>query len=147
MKILIEESTGRCIGYGAQDNWPHQAPDWIDFGNYNRWVCSNLNDIANRSNWTEEDQPVASDSFEEVLADRGFGQQILNEYLAQNRALNLTTTQSITQLSKFGTSKQLLEAGAIKAVSEIISTIPVDEIFTQVRKDYFIAKLQQYLNS
>lgn len=81
----------------------------------------------------------------QVIADRNFGQQILNDYLVQNKLIQLSTNQSLQQLQKFGAAKQLLEAGAISSVLAVISGIAVDEIFTQERKDFFIDKITDYL--
>lgn len=83
----------------------------------------------------------------QVKKDRAFGQELLNDYLAQNKSLELTTQQSLSQLSKFSTVKALLEVGAITASAQMISAIVVDEVFTQERKDYFISRINSYLSN
>jgi len=87
----------------------------------------------------------SNDSAFTVMRDRQFGQLILNEYLAQNRALALSLSDNIAQLTKFGSAKQLLETGAITSVLAIVQGIATDAIFTQERKNYFINKINDYL--
>ena len=86
-----------------------------------------------------------SDPLLEVIADRQFGQQLLNEFLAENKTMNLTTNQSLGLLAKLGTVKALLEAGALTAAKEVLNSVETDAIFTAERKANFLAKLTDYL--
>ena len=86
-----------------------------------------------------------ADPLLEVIADRQFGQQLLNQFLAENKTMNLTTNQSLGLLAKLGTVKALLEAGALTAAKEVLNSVETDAIFTAERKANFLAKLTDYL--
>ena len=81
-----------------------------------------------------------------VLRDIDLGKSIVFEYLVGNKNLDTKVADSIAQAQKFGGVKLLLESGAIEASMAVLSTIEPDLVFTQDRKDYFINKLQTYLD-
>ncbi len=71
------------------------------------------------------------------------GAAVIEMYLLDNRAIDLTTEQSLQQLQKFSAIKALFEVGAIDAAIELIQVTSVDSIFTQERKDKYLSTLTQ----
>lgn len=76
-----------------------------------------------------------------VIADRKTGNNLINEYLKDNKQITLTTEQSLQQLQKFSAVKGLLEMGALTAAKELLIVASVDQIFTQERKDKYLSML------
>lgn len=76
-----------------------------------------------------------------VLQDMNICKNTLLTYLTDNRKENLTTQQSLGQLQKFSTIKALLEVGARPAAKELLAVVVVDDVFTQERKDKYLAML------
>lgn len=73
------------------------------------------------------------------------GNEVMEEYLADNAAINLTFEQSVQQLEKFQVVKQFLEVGNIEDSINIISATPTDDIFTEQRKQKYLTLLGEDL--
>ena len=69
------------------------------------------------------------------------GKNVLLEYLADNKELSITNEQSIMQLQKFASVKQLLEVGDLQSAAYLISVTETDEVFTQIRKEKYLSML------
>ncbi len=69
------------------------------------------------------------------------GKEVMDQYLDDNEGLELTTEQSLAQLQKFMAIKALLEVGTLSKAQVLLIATPVDEIFTQARKDKYLAAL------
>lgn len=82
-----------------------------------------------------------------VIMDRHFGQEILNEFLALNKALPLTPEQDLAQLEMFAPIKAMLEVGGIRTAKVLLEEALTDEFFTQQVKDHFLSKMTNYLAS
>ena len=83
---------------------------------------------------------------QKVIKDRTFGNKIINEYLSENKALDLNAVDSIAQLQKFMSLKALLEVGAIGAALAALNQVETDAIFTDQRKTYYLNTLGNYIN-
>lgn len=91
------------------------------------------------------DEEYKKDTSLAVEIDSQFGKDLLNEYLVENKALKLTTQQSLTQLQKFQGVKALLEVGALSSARDLLSTVVSDEVFTEERKLYYLNKLNSFI--
>lgn len=80
-----------------------------------------------------------------IIRDMDFGKNLVLDYLAENKQMNLSTADSVGQLQKLSAIKMLLESGAIGAAFELLQGVPVDGIFTQGRKEKFLSDLKKYL--
>jgi hypothetical protein len=79
--------------------------------------------------------------------DIDFGHQIINEFLLDNRLHGYISIQdSINLLNKFSDIEKLSRLGAIKDVEILMQNVIVDDIFTQARKDKYLAMITEYLN-
>jgi hypothetical protein len=79
--------------------------------------------------------------------DIDFGHQIINEFLLDNRLHGYISIQdSINLLNKFSDIEKLSRLGAIKDVKILMQNVIVDDIFTQARKDKYLAMITEYLN-
>lgn len=78
--------------------------------------------------------------YKQMVQDRiDLGKKIMLEYLADNAEINLTYEQSILQLQKFQVVKAFLEVGNLEDSKVMIENIAPDEVFTQERKDKYLA--------
>jgi hypothetical protein len=89
----------------------------------------------------EEQRILAEQEAAEVQAKRDerlqkqrLGAVVMEEYLFDNSELTLTSAQTLQQLKKFASIKQLLELGSIRVAKELIAVSEVDDVFTQERK-------------
>lgn len=128
MNIQIDFTTGRCIGLGDQPQWGYKVPSGLDFTyeNYNRWVCSDLNDIDNPSNWTQSPAPI--DLTDLVKRRIAKGEEIKIRYLAENAGMVLTQEENQKQLVDLEQLIKVLNIGDLKtALSLIQNVIPENE--------------------
>lgn len=80
--------------------------------------------------------------------DIDFGNQLINQFLLDNREMGYISIQdSIILLNKFNDIEKLSRLGAIKDVKILMQNVIVDNIFTQERKDKYIQMISDYLNS
>jgi hypothetical protein len=82
-----------------------------------------------------------------VSDDQDFGKLVTKTFLAQNRSLSLSPGVNVELLRKFDEIERLLNLGDLKTSRYLVSVLPVDEIFSQGRKDRFLGLLDQYLNA
>ena len=87
----------------------------------------------------QPEQP--KDELQIVKENIAKGEAMILDYLADNRRLRLTNEQSIQQLQKFQVIKALLQVGDLSSAKALLSVTEVDEIFTQERKDKYLAML------
>jgi hypothetical protein len=99
-----------------------------------------------------EQMPDKTDA--EKLAERqSFGTNLLNQYLLDNDAIAaargepLTVTESNQQAAKFQAVMGVLPLGSLRQALAIIQATPTDTIFTQERKDNYIAQLTNFIAS
>jgi hypothetical protein len=83
---------------------------------------------------------------DQVKQDIEFGRNVVIDYLAENKTMDLSTEASLIQLQKLQGIKMLLESGAVGAARDLLTATVVDEVFTEERKTSFINKLNAYLN-
>jgi hypothetical protein len=96
--------------------------------------------------------PVPQKSEAEKLAERqDFGKQLLNDYLMDNdaiakeRGFPFTVEETAQQAQKFQLVMGILPLGSLKQSLDVISVTATDTIFTQERKDKYIAALQNFI--
>ena len=135
MNILIDD-TGRCVGIGNQPQWLYKCPPWITFENYNRWVCSDLKDIANQSNWVQDDfAPVKLDLVDLVRRRIAKGEEIKIRYLAENAGMVLTQEENQKQLVDLEQLIKVLNIGDLKIVLLLIQNVIPENNFV-LTKEY-----------
>lgn len=103
----------------------------------------------NGTDWVDislEEFEVLMQSYGETVDQKAVVQQriekcksIMLEYLADNSLLNLTPEQNVQQLIKFQSIKAFLEVGNFKNSIALIEAASTDEVFTQERKDKYLA--------
>lgn len=146
MRIEINKE-GRCIALGVQANYSYAKPEIvnINFDNFNRWVCNDINDINNPEVWMLGDPPVP-DAFQLKKNDIEFGNSLLLEFLTGQKDIQLdsVTYRAVSEVFKY--AEAALRRGDIpQAKTELTNIAPTPPVWTQDTKDYFINKINQYL--
>ena len=83
---------------------------------------------------------------ERLTMDLEFGQDLVYIFVEDNRIMNITPAQSEAVLQKFRDILAFAQTGAITSINTYLPAIPVDEVFTQERKDKYIEMITNYLN-
>jgi hypothetical protein len=75
-----------------------------------------------------------------------FGKTLIEEFLIDNRELgNIPIQEQLKQLDLFKNVNTLLNVGALRASYDLITTIPTDQYFTQLRKDKYLNQISEFL--
>jgi hypothetical protein len=91
--------------------------------------------------------PYVPPTTEERLGlDMEFGNQLVTEFVYDNRVMEITPEQSEQVLVKFRDILAFAQTGAITSIQTYLPLIPTDEVFTQERKDKYIQMINDYLN-
>ena len=77
--------------------------------------------------------------------DLDFGSHLIYIFVEDNRIMDITPEQSEAVLIKFRDILAFAQTGAITSIQTYLPTIPVDEVFTQERKDKYIQMINDYL--
>lgn len=82
-----------------------------------------------------------------VIEKIEFGRILLLEFLQDNNDMTQAFTPQISlqMLNTFAPVKQLCECGDLKNAKYLVSQIEVNSIFTQARKDKYIAMINEFL--
>jgi hypothetical protein len=107
----------------------------------NLWVVPILEGYEQFFTTAELELANEQSELQPLLMDMAVCRKAMLTYLKDNRDLNLTSGQSIAQLQKFQTIKALLEVGARTLAKSMLAVAEVDEVFTQERKDKYLAML------
>lgn len=83
---------------------------------------------------------------ERLDKDLQFGQELVYVFVEDNRIMDITPTQSEAVLQKFRDILAFAQTGAITSINTYLPAIPVDEVFTQDRKDKYITMISDYLS-
>ena len=75
-----------------------------------------------------------------------FGSELVTEFVYDNRVMEITPEQSEQVLVKFRDILAFAQTGAITSIQNYLPLIPIDEVFTQERKDKYIQMINDYLN-
>ena len=95
-----------------------------------------------------EPVPPSPDPTIKLIADMKFGQELILQFLLDNRNdSNVKTSDSLILLQKFQAVKELLSLGDIKKCVPLINYMTVDSIFTQERKTKYIDMINAYLSN
>ena len=90
--------------------------------------------------------PVIPISTQERLQmDMAFGSELINTFVYDNRVMEITTEQSEAVLVKFRDILAFAQTGAITSIQTYLPLIPIDDVFTQERKDKYISMIANYL--
>ena len=90
--------------------------------------------------------PVEPISIEQKLSmDMSFGLELINAFVYDNRLMEITTEQSEAVLVKFRDILAFAQTGAIVSIKAYLPLIPIDEVFTQERKDKYIQMIDDYM--
>jgi hypothetical protein len=82
---------------------------------------------------------------ERLTMDLQFGQDLVYVFVEDNRIMNITPAQSEAVLVKFRDILAFAQTGAITSINTYLPAIPVDEVFTQERKDKYMQMITDYL--
>ena len=82
---------------------------------------------------------------ERLSMDMAFGQQLVYVFVEDNRIIGTTQEQNDAILVKFRDILAFAQTGAIESINVHLPNIPVDEVFTQERKDKYIQMVTDYL--
>jgi len=90
--------------------------------------------------------PYTSPTIQERLQmDMSFGQDLVFVFVEDNRIMGTTQEQNDAILVKFRDILAFAQTGAIESINTHLPNIPIDEVFTQERKDKYIAMVTDYL--
>jgi len=90
--------------------------------------------------------PYTPPSIQERLQmDMQFGQELVFVFVEDNRIMGTTQEQNDAILVKFRDILAFAQTGAIESINTHLPNIPVDEVFTQERKDKYMAMVTDYL--
>jgi hypothetical protein len=90
--------------------------------------------------------PYTPPSIQERLQmDMQFGQDLVFIFVEDNRIMGTTQEQNDAILVKFRDILAFAQTGAIESINTHLPNIPVDEVFTQERKDKYMAMVTDYL--
>ena len=92
--------------------------------------------------WRSFVAPTLNDRLE---MDINFCSGLIAEFLEDNRKANITTEQSDAILLKFKNILSFAQTGAIASIEVHLPLIPIDDIFTQTRKDKYINQITEYV--
>ena len=92
--------------------------------------------------WKAFQQP---DIYQRLQMDMDFCQNLISEFLEDNRNMNITPEQSDAVLMKFKDILSFAQTGAVASLNVHLPLIPIDEIFTQERKDKYINQISEYM--
>lgn len=82
---------------------------------------------------------------ERLTMDIQFGQNLVYVFVEDNRIMDITPAQSEAALVKFRDILAFAQTGAITSINTYLPAIPVDEVFTQERKDKYMQMITDYL--
>jgi hypothetical protein len=82
---------------------------------------------------------------ERLTMDLQFGQDLVYVFVEDNRIMDITPAQSEAVLVKFRDILAFAQTGAITSINTYLPAIPVDEVFTQERKDKYMQMITDYL--
>ena len=82
---------------------------------------------------------------ERLQMDMSFGQDLVFVFVEDNRIMSTTQEQNDAILVKFRDILAFAQTGAIESINTHLPNIPIDEVFTQERKDKYIAMVTSYL--
>jgi hypothetical protein len=78
-------------------------------------------------------------------SDLQFGQELIYVFVEDNRIMEITSEQSEQVLVKFRDILAFAQTGAVISIQAYLPLIPVDDVFTQERKDKYIQMISDYL--
>lgn len=84
--------------------------------------------------------------YDKLESDINFCNKLIETFLEDNRIAAITPTQSDQILLKFKDILSFAQTGAVPSLQVHLPTIPIDEVFTQARKDKYVAMLNDYVN-
>lgn len=82
---------------------------------------------------------------ERLPYDMEFCQSLINEFLTDNRSVKTTQEQRNALMTKFELILQFAQVGDIATINDTLPGIPIDEVFTQARKDKYMGMIRDYL--
>ena len=82
---------------------------------------------------------------ERLDSDLEFGQHLIYVFVEDNRIMEITSEQSEEVLVKFRDILAFAQTGAVTSIQTYLPLIPVDDVFTQERKDKYIQMISDYL--
>tara|TARA_Y100001973_G_C5136066_1_gene300361 strand:- start:237 stop:641 length:405 start_codon:yes stop_codon:yes gene_type:complete len=91
--------------------------------------------------------PVVPPTTDERLSmDIEFCLQLIQTFLLDNRNAGVTVEQGEALMTKFVNILQFAQTGAVGSVNDLLAAVPVDDVFTQERKDKYLSMISNYLS-
>lgn len=84
---------------------------------------------------------------ERLSLDIEFCNQLILQFVYDNREMDITPEQSENVLIKFRDILAFAQTGAVLSIQTYLPLIPIDEVFTQERKDKYMLEINNYINS
>lgn len=82
---------------------------------------------------------------ERLRNDIDFGNTLVYTFVEDNRTVGTTQEQNDLILSKFRDILAFAQTGAIQSISAHLPNVPLDEVYTQERKDKYVSMVEDYL--
>lgn len=77
--------------------------------------------------------------------DKAFCNDLISTFVLDNRNIGTTPAQNDALMSKFQLVLGFAQVGAVKDIDAHLPSIPIDEVYTQERKDKYLQMLADYL--
>lgn len=91
--------------------------------------------------------PYTAPTIEERLnLDLGFCHDLIKTFVQDNREVGTTQEQNDAILVKFRDILAFAQTGAVESINAHLPNITTDEVFTQERKDKYLAMVTDYLS-
>ena len=87
--------------------------------------------------------PLTTD--ERLSMDISFCLELIQAFLLDNRNAGVTVEQGEALMTKFVNILQFAQTGAVGSVNDLLAAVPVDDVFTQERKDKYLLMISDYL--
>ena len=85
------------------------------------------------------------------LDDQLFSITLYNAFVDANRAAGITPTESQELITALGGLKQLVDAGAVEEIRDLLlsltGSLPIARVYTTARRDLDVLKIESYTDS
>lgn len=121
MTGVINTETGLIEAIGG--SYPSQLPTEINFGNFQKWRCVNIEQTSIIESWEPYTPPLTFD--EQMEFDKSRGAAAINRYVRENKGLSIDPQQSIQLGQTLVVLEMLLRNGSIEPGRVMIESMPL----------------------
>jgi hypothetical protein len=152
MRIIYNKISKKIIGVFEDGQSVTVAPEWAGI------IQGNTTDILEIANILglniSKLDIIMEPHVKKLHQDKAKGRELVDRFLAENKQVDLSTEDSISQLSQFLNLKLILEAGAIMTGRDMLLSVPED-VFAITpgyetkaeRKQSYIDEMNDYLEN